>query len=66
MSLAVQLSDDQVAILGCAIVFFGCLVMMVISQKIGDKVRGPSRRSAARIVPFPASSAEPASDRKAA
>lgn len=66
MSLAVQLSDDQVAILGCAIVFFGCLIMMVISQKIGDKVRGPSRRSAPQVVPFPVQSVESTSDRKAA
>ncbi len=66
MSLAVQLSDDQIAILGCAIVFGGCLVMMLISQKIGDKVRGTSRRSSPNIVPFPTSSAESTSDRKAA
>lgn len=66
MSLAVQLSDDQIAILGCAIVFGGCLIMMLISQKIGDKVRGSGRRSSSHVVPFPSSSAESTSDRKAA
>ncbi len=38
--LAAQLSDDQIAIIGCAVVFGACLVMMVISQKVGDRVRG--------------------------
>ncbi len=66
MSLAVQLSDDQVAILGCVIVFGGCLIMMLISQKVGNKVRGSSQRSSPHVVPFPASSAESTSDRKAA
>jgi hypothetical protein len=66
MSLAVQLSDDQIAILGCAIVFGGCLVMMLVSQKIGDKVRGTSRRSSPNVVPFPTASVTSNNDRKAA
>lgn len=66
MLFATQLSDDQVAILGCAIVFGGCLVMMLISQKIGEKVRGSSRRSSPRVVSFPVSHPESTRDRKAA
>lgn len=66
MPLAVQLSDDQIAIWGCAIAFGGCLVMMLISQKIGDKIRGSRQRSAPHVVPFPASSADSTSDRQAA
>ncbi len=66
MLLAAQLSDDQVAILGCAIVFGGCLVMMWISQKIGDRVRGVNHRSAPHVVPFRASAPESTSDRQAA
>ncbi len=66
MLLAAQLSDDQIAILGCAIVFGGCLVMMLIGQKIGDKVRGHNRHSAPDVVPFRSSQPESASDRQAA
>ncbi len=66
MSLAVQLSDDQIAILGCAIVFGGCLIMMLISQKIGDKVRGPGRRTTPNVMPFPTSRVDSTGDRKAA
>ena len=66
MLLAIQLSDDQVAIFGCAIVFGGCLVMMLISQKIGEKVRGSHRRPSPNLVRFPASRPESTSDRQAA
>ena len=66
MLFAAQFSDDQIAILGCAIVFGGCLVMMLISQKIGEKVRGSHRRSSPRVVPFQASRPESTRDRKAA
>lgn len=66
MLLAAQLSDDQIAIIGCAIVFAGCLAMMVISQKIGDQVRGRSRSARPDVVPFRASRAEQDVDRKAA
>ena len=66
MLLAAQLSDDQMAIIGCAIVFGGCLVMMMISQKIGDSVRGRQRRSEADVVPFPITRQDSNRDRKAA
>ncbi len=66
MLFATQLSDDQIAVIGCAIVFGGCLVMMMISQKIGDSVRGQSRRSAPHVVPFPVAREESVSERKAA
>ena len=66
MSIAVQLTDDQIAVLGCAIVFGGCLVVMLISQKIGEKVRGTSRRSSSNTVPFRVSRDESKSDRRAA
>jgi hypothetical protein len=66
MLLAVQLSNDQIAILGCAIVFGGCLVMMMISQKIGESVRGRSRRSEPGVVPFRATRPESGQERKAA
>jgi hypothetical protein len=66
MLLAAQLSDDQVAILGCAIAFGGCLVLMWISQKIGDRVRGGHHRSPPQVVPFRASAPESTSDRRAA
>lgn len=64
--LAAQFTDDQLAVFGCAIVFGGCLVMMLISQKIGDKVRGRHHRSPPNVVPFPASQPESTSDRRAA
>ena len=64
MLLAAQLSDDQVAIIGCAVVFAACLAMMVISQKVGDRVRGRSTRP--DVVPFPVPTAKTASERKAA
>ncbi len=66
MLLAAQLSDDQIAIVGCAIVFGGCLVMMWISQKIGDKVRGANPRSTPYVVPFRAVAPDSTSDRQAA
>ena len=66
MLLAAQLSDDQFAILGCAIVFGGCLIMMWISQKIGDRVRGTNLRSTPQVVPFRAAVPESTSDRRAA
>lgn len=65
MLLAAQLSDDQVAIIGCAVVFAACLVMMVISQKVGDRVRGRSQSTRPNVVPFPVA-AKTESDRKAA
>ena len=66
MSLAVQLADDQIAVLGCAIMFGGCLITMLISQKIGEKVRGTSLRSSSKTLPFPVASEESKSDRRAA
>ncbi len=52
--LAAQLSDDQMALIGCAVVFAGCIVMMIVSQKIGESVRGKKPSTRERIVPFPA------------
>jgi hypothetical protein len=66
MLLAAQLSDDQVAIIGCAVVFGACLLMMVVSQKVGDRVRGRSQSSRPEVVPFPVSAVKNESDRKAA
>lgn len=66
MLFASQFTDDQIAVFGCAIVFGGCLVMMLISQKIGNVVRGKNRRSRPDVVPFPASSQESTRDQKAA
>lgn len=66
MLLAVQLSDDQIAVLGCAVVFGACLLMMLISQKIGNSVRGLSRKSAADVVPFPKSKQNSERDSRAA
>jgi len=64
--LAAQLSDDQIAIIGCAVVFGACLLMMVISQKVGDRVRGRSTSSRPEVVPFPVATAKNESERKAA
>ena len=66
MWLAVQLSDDQMAIIGCAIVFGGCLAVMMISQKIGDNLRGRHSRPESDVVPFPASRQDSNRDRRAA
>ena len=55
MLFAVQLSDDQIAVLGSAVAFGACLVMMLISQKIGNSLRGQSQKPAADVVPFPKS-----------
>ena len=66
MVLAAQFTDDQIAIIGCAIVFGGCLIMMWISQKIGDRVRGGSRQTAQKVVPFTAKHQESTVERKAA
>lgn len=66
MLFAAQFTDDQIAVFGCAIVFGGCLIMMLISQKIGDRVRGRHPRSSPKVVPFPASQPESTRDRRAA
>lgn len=66
MLLAAQMSDDQIAIIGCAVVFGICLVMMLISQKVGDHVRGRHRATRPDVVRFPAAGSERNSDRKAA
>lgn len=51
--LAAQLSDDQIAVIGSVVVFAGCIVMMMLSQKIGDSVRGQTHTRRERVVPFP-------------
>lgn len=64
--LAAQYTDDQIAVWGCAIVFGGCLIMMLISQKIGDSVRGRSRHASQKVVSFPSARQESVRERKAA
>ena len=64
--LAAQLSDDQIAIIGCAVVFGACLVMMVISQKVGDRVRGRMQSTRPEVVPFPVATTQIETERKAA
>lgn len=66
MFLAAQFTDDQVAVIGCAIVFAGCLIMMLISQKIGDSVRGRGRHTNRTSVAFPAPHQTTTEQRKAA
>lgn len=66
MFLAAQFTDDQVAVIGCAIVFAGCLIMMLISQKIGDSVRGRGRQTHRASVTFPVTRQARTEERKAA
>jgi|GEM_PF-2908622 len=66
MLFAAQFTDDQIAVIGCAVVFGGCLLMMLISQKIGRSVRSRSRHASLEVVPFPASRQEIAVQRNAA
>ena len=66
MLLAAQFTDDQIAVIGCAIVFGGCLVMMLVSQKIGQSVRSRSRHTSPAVVPFPASRQKSTEERQAA
>ncbi|MFO1006234.1 MAG: hypothetical protein U0929_09755 [Planctomycetaceae bacterium] len=66
MFLAAQFTDDQVAVIGCAIVFAGCLIMMLVSQKIGDSVRGRGRHTNRTSVAFPATRQTSTEQRKAA
>jgi hypothetical protein len=66
MYLAAQFTDDQVAVIGCAIVFAGCLIMMLVSQKIGDSVRGRGRHTQRASVAFPVPRQHTTEERKAA
>ena len=52
--LAAQWTDDQIAVIGCAVVFVGCILMMMLSQKVGDAVRNRGTTGRERIMPFPA------------
>lgn len=66
MFLAAQMSDDQIAIIGCAVVFGACIGMMVLSQKIGNRIRGRSTSIRPNVVRFPTQTETQDLDRKAA
>ena len=66
MLLAAQMSDDQIAIIGCAVVFGACIGMMLLSQKIGNRVRGRSQSARPDVVRFPIAEDQQTADRKAA
>jgi len=66
MLLAAQMSDDQIAIIGCVVVFGACIGMMLLSQKIGNRVRGRSQTTRPDVVRFPITAEQSTADRKAA
>lgn len=66
MQLATLFTDDQIAIFGCTIVFGGCLILMMISQKFGDHIRNTRSKPAPDVLHFRNQPQTISKDRKAA